>query len=432
MPGTLVRANEIVSRPRLWLWPDRIPLGCLSILDGDPGVNKTTLTCYIASRVSLGRPLYGSDESQPRGTVLLLEGEDSLDETRDRLQASGADLSRVLIFDKTTGTVTLPDDIPWLDTTIRENQVRLVVIDPVFDFLGPNANSDQAVRRALRPLMAMAEHRGVAVLLLRHLNKSANQNPLYRGLGSVALIATARYGLLVAADPSDPDRRVLAQTKPHLNTTAESLSFRPIFRNGGVAIEWLGTSTFSATDLLAAGGQHRRSLEEAMVFVYATLNEGPMRAGEIYSLGIGDGHARRTIRRALETLADWERVGFGAGGYTRWSLLPDNEEAFVHLRERIVDDPEDGRWHGDDGALPDDDVAPDDGSLVPDVGGSGPSSSVAPITADVPSSNAVAAPPIATSYSFSAGRRQLMRRNSHDHDPPASLPTNPPSPLQNP
>ena len=154
---------------------------------------------------------------------------------RDRLQACGADLSRVFVFDKTTGTITLPDDIPWLDTTISEHQVRLLVIDPIFDFLGPNANGDQSVRRALRPLTAMVERRNIVSLLSRHLNKSANHNPIYRGSGSIGLIATARYGMLVAADPADPDRRILAQTKPHLNTTTESLTFRPIFREGGLS-----------------------------------------------------------------------------------------------------------------------------------------------------------------------------------------------------
>src|SRR5437667_79397 len=43
-PIGLRPASQIVPRPVDWLWPGRLPLGKLAILDGDPGVGKSLAT----------------------------------------------------------------------------------------------------------------------------------------------------------------------------------------------------------------------------------------------------------------------------------------------------------------------------------------------------------------------------------------------------
>jgi len=49
---------ELIS----WLWAGWIPLGKLAVLDGDPGVGKSTLTLDIAARVT-------TDRAMPDGTA---------------------------------------------------------------------------------------------------------------------------------------------------------------------------------------------------------------------------------------------------------------------------------------------------------------------------------------------------------------------------
>ena len=36
-------ANQVVAQPLSWLWPDRIPLGKLVLLDGDPDLGKSLI-----------------------------------------------------------------------------------------------------------------------------------------------------------------------------------------------------------------------------------------------------------------------------------------------------------------------------------------------------------------------------------------------------
>ena len=48
--------------PVRWLWPERIPLGKVTVLDGDPGTGKSTLTLTIAAKVAqaMGRTVLAS------------------------------------------------------------------------------------------------------------------------------------------------------------------------------------------------------------------------------------------------------------------------------------------------------------------------------------------------------------------------------------
>ncbi|MQA85616.1 MAG: AAA family ATPase [Streptosporangiales bacterium] len=67
-PGIVPLAD--VKHERVsWLWESRLPGGKLVILDGDPGVGKSTLTLDWAARVSTGTP-WPDGADCPQGDVL--------------------------------------------------------------------------------------------------------------------------------------------------------------------------------------------------------------------------------------------------------------------------------------------------------------------------------------------------------------------------
>jgi putative DNA primase/helicase len=53
--GTLL--SDVVEESVEWLWEGRIPLGKLTVIDGDPGTGKSALTIDLAARVSTGRQM---------------------------------------------------------------------------------------------------------------------------------------------------------------------------------------------------------------------------------------------------------------------------------------------------------------------------------------------------------------------------------------
>ena len=60
-----IRASQLEVRPIEWLWPGRVPQGALTALAGEPGLGKSLLSLWLASRLSRGdlgspgrRPLF--------------------------------------------------------------------------------------------------------------------------------------------------------------------------------------------------------------------------------------------------------------------------------------------------------------------------------------------------------------------------------------
>jgi hypothetical protein len=300
-----------------WLWPGRIPLGKLTILDGDPGLGKSVLTLTLAACVTRGWPMPLADrepgiECEPAG-VVLLSAEDGLEDTiRPRLDAAGADPERVLARDKVPESdfhrlPVLPADLLYVRSDIQRIQAKLIIVDPLTAYLGAECNShrDQDCRRALHPLAVMAQQTGAAVLVVRHLNKASGGSPLYRGGGSIGIIGAARSGLLVARDPENSDRRILASTKCNLAKLPGSLSFDlNQADNGALRVGWIGQSHHTAETLLAAprDDEDRDAVQEAVEVLRSILEAEPLPADQVKRESRKAGIQERTLWRAKSAL----------------------------------------------------------------------------------------------------------------------------------
>src|SRR5215216_346366 len=116
--------SEVEPEQLEWLWPGRLPLGKLAVLDGDPGLGKSVLTLDVAARVSAGMELPDGGRCEPAG-VVLLSAEDGLADTiRPRLDAAGADTERIValstVAEGRTGerTICIPNDLHILERAI--------------------------------------------------------------------------------------------------------------------------------------------------------------------------------------------------------------------------------------------------------------------------------------------------------------------------
>src|SRR5437660_11349850 len=224
-PGAVLRCfSDIAPKPLRWVWPGRIPLGKLTLLVGDPGLGKSLLTAGIASCVSRGASFPDGARCDSGSAILLSAEDDPGDAIRPRLDAAGADVSRVHILDAvrvqlTDGSLTeksfnLETDIALLEGVLREHpDVRLIVIGPISAYLGgTDSHSNAEVRGLLSPLAALAAKYGVAVLAVTHLRKSAGA-AIYRAISSIAFAAASRAVWAVACDPEDEERRLLVPGK---------------------------------------------------------------------------------------------------------------------------------------------------------------------------------------------------------------------------
>lgn len=170
---------NVTSRPVEWLWPDLMPLGKLTLLCGDAGLGKSFVTCDLAARVSSGNVWPNTETRQPSGSVLFLASEDDVEDTiRPRLDAAGADVSRIHVIDSVCVRnrergFSLDGDLQLLRQQIEElGDVRLLIIDPISAYCGKtdtHRNSD--VRSLLSPLTDLAADHRLAIVGINHLAK---------------------------------------------------------------------------------------------------------------------------------------------------------------------------------------------------------------------------------------------------------------------
>jgi AAA domain len=75
----------------------RIARRKLTLIAGDPGLGKSHIGLDVVARITSGKPWPEQDSnSAPLGSCIILSAEDAIDDVlRPRLEAAGADLTRV-------------------------------------------------------------------------------------------------------------------------------------------------------------------------------------------------------------------------------------------------------------------------------------------------------------------------------------------------
>jgi hypothetical protein len=325
----LTRLADVEPKPVEWLWPGFVPLGMLTVADGDPGLGKSTMLLDIAARLTRGGLMPDGSPGPAASGVVILSAEDDLARViRPRLDAARADVQRVVTLEvKRDGVLGPPtisvEDIPAIAFAVATVAAGLVVVDPLVAYLGAdvNANRDQDVRRALVLLRDLAESTRAAVVVVRHLNKSVmHANPVYRGGGSIGIIGAARSGLVLALDPDDAtgETRVLASSKMNLGPKPASLKLRLVVEAGASypTVRWEGESQHTAATLLAQPEDPERRGEERLLdeWLRERLAVGPMPAAEAEQAGFDKWATMRARRRlgvgvARDAAGWWWRLG---------------------------------------------------------------------------------------------------------------------------
>jgi hypothetical protein len=327
--------SEVEPERVEWLWEGRIPFGKLTVVDGKPGLGKSTVTTDLAARVSVGK-VWPDGTDCRAGGVVIISAEDGLADTiRPRFDAAGGDPERAVAISTVPDAegnerqIAVPYDIPIIESAIERVDARLVIIDPLMAFLSSDVNShrDQDVRRALAPLARLAEKTGAAIVVVRHLNKATGGSAIDRGGGSIGIIGAARSGLLIAEHPEDETRRVMASVKNNLAAPAPSLIFSlASTENGAARVAWSGQTILDANSLLSApvDQEEKSAFSEAKEFVVDILKDGSEAVGEIKKQANAAGMSWRTVERAKAALkVKRERIGEPGkrgGGAWYWTL----------------------------------------------------------------------------------------------------------------
>lgn len=298
-----------------WLWAGRIPLRHLTLLAGRPGIGKSFTTCHMAATVSTGRA-WPDGPPCPRGDVLLISGEDDPATTiRPRLDAHGADLSRITLLQGVRASTgeegatevlfELSDSGILEDAIMRLDQPKLVIIDPIGSYLGSKTDAyrDNEVRGILAPIAEIAKHLNVAVLVVAHNRKSGAASADDTVMGSRAFTGIARSVLHVMPDPDNADRRLVLPGKCNLARPPSGLAYKitgdpPRLTWSDDLVGWTADSAMAALGT----GEDRGALVEAADWLRDFLEPEPRPASEVFEKAKNAGHSKATIQRAKGAL----------------------------------------------------------------------------------------------------------------------------------
>jgi putative DNA primase/helicase len=317
-----------------WLWPQRVPLGCLTLLIGDPGVGKSLLAIDMAARVSAARPWPDDPPCEhsimhrpveelldfrgiwarriPRLLGTVFASPEDADALPARLAAANAEPFNISILDgvrvpdcEDPLPFRLPVHVDQLAQAIRaHDRARLVVLDPLHLLLDDGVHSCPGFQAELLARLAgLARRYRVALLAVGHFTKTPARRALYRIRGTLSLTAAARSILLVTQDPEDGERRILTQVKNSYARVAPPLAFRLV---DGPRIEWVAADARDwrlGTGELDLSDEGMGALSEACGWLADFLQNGSVSASKCFAAGREAGLSARTLKRAKRVLA---------------------------------------------------------------------------------------------------------------------------------
>ncbi|MGQ0573100.1 MAG: AAA family ATPase [Pseudonocardia sp.] len=231
-PRTAWNAEELVGMDfpqQRWAVPGIISEG-VTLLAGPPKVGKSWMGLGLGLDIAAGSPALGSLPVEP-GPVLYLALEDTPRrlQTRIRTVLAGRPAPAGLTVSIACPPMPAGGDAQiaaWLD---RNPAARLVVIDVFAKIRGnspPGVAAYDADYAAMTRIKQVADHYGVAVLLVHHVRKAAAEDFLATVSGTNGLAGAADAVLVLERARAQADG-VLHVTGRDIDETDYALSFDP-------------------------------------------------------------------------------------------------------------------------------------------------------------------------------------------------------------
>jgi hypothetical protein len=283
--------------------------------------------------------LYGTPRS-----VIYAATEDSWSMTiAPRLVAAGADLERVFRVDvmddeRLHARLSLPVDTSLLGQAAQDNDVALLIADPLLSMIDATINDYRAteIRSALEPLVAAADRYGFSVLGLAHFTKSGGTDPVSRVAGSGAFGQLIRAMIAFARQDGEDGTPEYVMSLEKNNLGREGLpshSYRMVSTDIETPEGTSHTSRFvlgpesvtSVREVMRAEttGESSTSMGEAVEWLqgYLTDSGGSGVGREVKKAARAEGFSDSTIDRARQKLRiRSKQQGFGKDRTSHWYL----------------------------------------------------------------------------------------------------------------
>jgi hypothetical protein len=228
----LRKLSTIKSRVPQWVWEyegiGRIQLGTLTMFAGKPGAGKSTAARWFAAKLSTGE-LPGVWFGNPMRVAVVMAEEQTDAVVVPGLRAAGADLDNVYTPEIKIRDMELSltvDDIYQLREELLDNQIRVLIIDPILSMFSGKADiyRNNEVRTALDPFRKLASDINGIIMGITHLKKGEVRDVLggMNGSGAFGELPRAVFGFA----PMDNGDYVMEQVKNSAGPIGLKLGYR--------------------------------------------------------------------------------------------------------------------------------------------------------------------------------------------------------------
>ena len=258
VPLEVIKASEIEPKEVKWLWYPYIPYGKVTLLQGDPGDGKSKLMLSIAALLSKGEPLpfTETEENEPMSIAEAIE----------------------------------------------KYHAKLLILDPMSSYIGENCSMNNAneTRAEFNHLIAVAKNTGCAIVIIAHMNKMRDINPLYRTNGSIDIAGAARSILAITRTPNKeaPAERYMVQVKSNLAPTGSAILFEVAEKGVDFISEMEMTAEEAFQSLAPKMGRPNEKEIKAKEFLLEMLKDGEMLSSDCEERLEAAGFKKSTIKKA--------------------------------------------------------------------------------------------------------------------------------------
>lgn len=325
------KASEYKESRIEWIWDKFLVRGKFHILGGQPGTAKTTIALDIAAKITNRLPFPDGSQVDKPGRVIIWSDEDSIaDVLKPRLIAANANLDNILFIDSINfgdnqnRNIDPATDLKQLYSSFPNQQIDLIIFDPITSLIKGDSNKQIDVRDSLRWVTELAEEKSCAILGITHFTKgTAGTSPVERITGSVAFSALSRIALATLVAPNS-DRKVFCIAKSNLGIDRGGFEFTvkqvAISENITASkIRWLKELDQTAHQITndLNRREDQRLNHSAIDILQSILEEGAQESNYVKQVMKNHGYSDKQTRTARNNLnVHIEKIGSS----TYWSL----------------------------------------------------------------------------------------------------------------
>lgn len=196
-----------------------LPLG-LCILGGAPKIGKSWLVLDWCIRIAKGEPIWELDTAQ--GTTLYLCLEDTLQRVQHRVYCMSEEATPNAYFATAVGT--LADDLEeQISSFLRSHPDTVLIVVDTFQMVRGNTNDPSygSDYQDMQKLKRIADNHGITILLVHHLRKQGDRDPVNRLSGTTGISGAVDAVFVL-------DKKERAQDTAQLVCTGRDIEYREL------------------------------------------------------------------------------------------------------------------------------------------------------------------------------------------------------------